>query len=127
LSSEGRNDEKTPPRHKALNSVLERASKGAHRYAVSLAACNGSSRPYNPENQNSPMEHITGIGGIFFKSQDPQRLAAWYREHLGVLSVDGHADFEWREKDRPEQIGQTIWSLFQETQIISVRDRRLSW
>jgi hypothetical protein len=73
------------------------------------------------------MEHITGIGGIFFKSQDPQRLAAWYREHLGVLSVDGHADFEWREKDRPEQIGQTIWSLFQETQIISVRDRRLSW
>jgi predicted enzyme related to lactoylglutathione lyase len=58
------------------------------------------------------MERITGIGGIFFKAQDPQRLAAWYGENLGFSNEDGHTDFEWREKDRPDQIGQTIWSLF---------------
>ena len=27
---------------------------------------------------------VTGIGGIFFKSRDPQALAAWYQAHLGI-------------------------------------------
>lgn len=27
---------------------------------------------------------VLGVGGIFFRSQDPDGLAAWYREHLGV-------------------------------------------
>jgi catechol 2,3-dioxygenase-like lactoylglutathione lyase family enzyme len=29
-------------------------------------------------------ERVTGIGGIFFRAQDPAALAAWYAEHLGV-------------------------------------------
>ena len=58
------------------------------------------------------MEKVTGIGGVFFTAQDPARLAAWYREHLGIQTEDGHADFPWREKDHPEQVGRTVWSLF---------------
>ncbi|KAA1397607.1 VOC family protein [Aeromicrobium ginsengisoli] len=27
---------------------------------------------------------VLGIGGIFFRAQDPERLTAWYRDHLGV-------------------------------------------
>jgi len=27
---------------------------------------------------------VTGIGGIFFRAQDPTALAAWYSTHLGV-------------------------------------------
>src|SRR5213075_390944 len=27
---------------------------------------------------------VTGIGGVFLRSRDPVRLAAWYRENLGV-------------------------------------------
>ena len=27
---------------------------------------------------------VTGIGGLFFRAKDPQALAAWYAEHLGV-------------------------------------------
>ncbi len=27
---------------------------------------------------------VTGIGGLFFRSQDPEALAAWYREMLGI-------------------------------------------
>jgi predicted enzyme related to lactoylglutathione lyase len=27
---------------------------------------------------------ITGVGGIFFKSQDPKALMAWYRDVLGI-------------------------------------------
>lgn len=27
---------------------------------------------------------VLGIGGLFFRAQDPDALTAWYREHLGV-------------------------------------------
>lgn len=27
---------------------------------------------------------VLGIGGLFFRAQDPDALNAWYREHLGV-------------------------------------------
>ncbi len=27
---------------------------------------------------------VLGIGGLFFRARDPDALAAWYREHLGV-------------------------------------------
>ncbi|SIO08839.1 VOC family protein [Vannielia litorea] len=30
------------------------------------------------------MEKVTGIGGVFFRARDPQALAAWYRDHLGI-------------------------------------------
>ncbi len=30
------------------------------------------------------MERVTGIGGVFFRAQDPGHLATWYAEHLGV-------------------------------------------
>jgi predicted enzyme related to lactoylglutathione lyase len=57
-------------------------------------------------------EKVTGIGGIFFRVRDPQRMSAWYREHLGICAKDGHADFVWREHERPNEIGRTVWSVF---------------
>lgn len=27
---------------------------------------------------------VTGIGGLFFRSRDPESLAAWYRDHLAI-------------------------------------------
>jgi glyoxylase I family protein len=30
---------------------------------------------------------VTGIGGVFFRAQDPDALQAWYAQHLG-LTVD---------------------------------------
>ncbi|MBA3879415.1 MAG: glyoxalase [Sphingobium sp.] len=30
------------------------------------------------------MMGVLGIGGLFFRSQDPDGLSAWYREHLGI-------------------------------------------
>ena len=49
------------------------------------------------------MKRVTGIGGIFFKAQDPEKLKAWYQEHLG-LELDsevGGVAFKWREADQP--------------------------
>jgi catechol 2,3-dioxygenase-like lactoylglutathione lyase family enzyme len=63
---------------------------------------------------------VTGVGGFFFKAQNPAKLADWYRAHLGIaLDAAGpgeHApqyhSFQWREKDHPETIGATAFSIF---------------
>jgi predicted enzyme related to lactoylglutathione lyase len=34
---------------------------------------------------------VEGIGGVFFRAQDPKALGAWYRNHLGVGAAEG----EW--------------------------------
>lgn len=66
-----------------------------------------------PESRMSDnTEKVSGIGGIFFKVRDVARMTAWYREHLGICTEDGHADFVWREHDRPDAIGRTVWSVF---------------
>jgi predicted enzyme related to lactoylglutathione lyase len=33
------------------------------------------------------MERVTGIGGVFFRANDPRALSRWYAEHLGVNEV----------------------------------------
>jgi predicted enzyme related to lactoylglutathione lyase len=58
------------------------------------------------------VERVTAIGGIFFKAKDPDTLAAWYRQHLGIDTKDGYTDFPWRDADRPDELGRTVWSLF---------------
>ncbi len=32
--------------------------------------------------------HVSGIGGIFFRAADPKALSAWYRTHLGIDPVN---------------------------------------
>jgi predicted enzyme related to lactoylglutathione lyase len=42
---------------------------------------------------------VLGVGGIFFRSSDPDALAAWYREHLGVgagCAFDADTDY-WHD------------------------------
>ena len=59
------------------------------------------------------MGRVTGIGGIFYRSDAPGELANWYRRHLGVpVSDDGYWSFEWRQADAPDRVGHTVWSLF---------------
>ena len=57
------------------------------------------------------MKRVTGIGGIFFKSNDPKALGAWYRDHLGLEVTNwGGAIFEWGGPGSEQ--GMTIWSAF---------------
>ena len=56
---------------------------------------------------------ITGIGGIFFKSENPEQLYAWYEKHLGFRrnAAKEAVVFPWRaaDKDNPAE---TLFSLF---------------
>lgn len=47
---------------------------------------------------------VTGIGGVFFRADDPEALQAWYREHLGVGAGDA---FVWMQ-----QAGPTVFMPF---------------
>lgn len=58
------------------------------------------------------MERVTGIGGIFFKSNDPEKLKSWYEKHLAIKAEKDGTMFEWRDKDNPDKIGFTVWSVF---------------
>lgn len=58
---------------------------------------------------------VTGIGGIFFKSQDPQGTSQWYGENLG-LAIDGFGSpFEFRNANRPDEINYLRWSPKEDT------------
>ena len=57
------------------------------------------------------MKRVTGIGGIFFKSPNPERLGAWYRSHLGMdVGEWGGAIFPWGGPGG--EPGMTLWRPF---------------
>ncbi len=58
------------------------------------------------------MKRVTGIGGIFFKCQDPDSLRNWYRDHLGLVTNQYGSLFEFRLNDDPEKKGYLQWSTF---------------
>ncbi|MFQ5552363.1 MAG: VOC family protein [Thermoplasmata archaeon] len=59
------------------------------------------------------MKRVTGIGGVFFKAQDPEELKAWYVRHLGLPArTEGDVIFEWREREEPDRKGATVWGPF---------------
>jgi predicted enzyme related to lactoylglutathione lyase len=60
------------------------------------------------------MKRVTGIGGIFFKSDDPERLYRWYEKHLGIVR-EPHgqgAAFHWQEPNDAGKDGLTAWAIF---------------
>jgi len=50
------------------------------------------------------MQKVTGIGGVFFRARDPEGLAAWYRDHLGI---DPISEALWQQ-----QAGGTVFAPF---------------
>ncbi len=61
------------------------------------------------------MKRVTGIGGIFFKTKDPQKLREWYNKHLGLDTGQWGTTFEWRQADEGTKKGFTQWSPFSDS------------
>ncbi|KFB08305.1 hypothetical protein EL18_02555 [Nitratireductor basaltis] len=49
-------------------------------------------------------QKANGIGGIFFRARNPQKLGEWYREHLGV---GGECEGVWQQES-----GYTVFAPF---------------
>jgi predicted enzyme related to lactoylglutathione lyase len=58
------------------------------------------------------MRRVTGVGGIFFKCEDPDKIKAWYADHLGFQTDQWGTNFEWRQASDPQKKGFTQWSPF---------------
>ncbi|MBS4027303.1 MAG: VOC family protein [Ignavibacteriales bacterium] len=58
------------------------------------------------------MNRVTGIGGIFFKCDNPEQQKEWYRKHLGIESDQYGATFEWLDINNPDKKCTTVWSPF---------------
>jgi glyoxylase I family protein len=55
---------------------------------------------------DSPTEHgtqkVLGIGGLFFRSENPERLAKWYEANLGISPVPiSHGQKPWHQEAGP--------------------------
>ncbi|HNZ43102.1 MAG TPA: VOC family protein [Bacteroidales bacterium] len=64
---------------------------------------------------SSQPRKVTGIGGIFFKCQNPEKVKTWYKTHLGFQTDEYGMRFEWLESSDTSKKGSTQWSVFNET------------
>lgn len=55
------------------------------------------------------MGKVTGIGGVFFKADDPEKLYQWYEKYLGIKREGGYVGFRWSDDCED---GMTTWSIF---------------
>lgn len=67
----------------------------------------------NPAASAGTTPKVTGIGGIFFFSDNPQETKEWYAKNLGFEMNDwGACSFEFRDVNKPEEIGSLQWTPF---------------
>jgi len=54
------------------------------------------------QSEGAEMEKVTGIGGFFFRANDPKALTKWYADHLGVgLVPSNYNESPWRQEAGP--------------------------
>jgi predicted enzyme related to lactoylglutathione lyase len=66
--------------------------------------------PTASTNETTPK--VTGIGGIFFFSDNPKETKEWYAKNLGLEVNDWGSTFESRNLNNPDEINQLQWSPF---------------
>lgn len=92
-----------------------------------LTSCNQATKKTNTmandknqtENSTSPIDtttpKVTGIGGIFFYSDNPDKTKEWYTKNLGVeINNWGSSSFESRNIDNPDKINSLQWKPFKQ-------------
>jgi predicted enzyme related to lactoylglutathione lyase len=89
-----------------------------------LASCNSTNKKTNKmeeqknqtDNSTSPVDttpKVTGIGGIFFFSDNPKETKEWYAKNLGLeINEWGSSSFESRNINRPDEINSLQWKPF---------------
>src|SRR5207245_11704403 len=69
----------------------------------------------HPKDHTSRTTRVTGIGGVFFKAEDPGKLISLYTNHLGIKPESEGSSakmLQWREKDDAKRVGYTVSGQF---------------
>lgn len=66
----------------------------------------------NTASTNSTTPKVTGIGGIFFFSDNPKEAREWYAKNLGLDTNDYGSTFEFRNLHKPDEVNVLQWSPF---------------
>ena len=89
-----------------------------------LTSCNQANKKTNKMDQqkneakntastNDTTPRVTGIGGIFFYSDNLKETKEWYIKNLGIEINDwGSSSFESRNVKRPDEINSLQWKPF---------------
>lgn len=64
------------------------------------------------ESQSDLTPKVTGIGGIFFFADEPDKTKEWYAQNLGLKVNQWGSSFEFRNAHRPDEINYLQWSPF---------------
>ncbi|MFI5203234.1 MAG: VOC family protein [Flavobacteriales bacterium] len=91
--------------------------------AMIMTSCNSENKKNNEiadtpkkEAVTSPVKDttpkVTGIGGIFFFSDNPNATKEWYAKNLGLETNEWGSTFEFRNTNRPDEINYLAWSPF---------------
>jgi glyoxylase I family protein len=54
------------------------------------------------------MQRVTGIGGVFFRAENPAELGQWYKDHLGIDLVPA----DYGQKSWEQEAGATVFAPF---------------
>lgn len=66
----------------------------------------------NASSTNDTAPKVTGIGGIFFFSDNPKEAKEWYSKNLGLETNEYGSTFETRSVNNPDEINLLQWSPF---------------
>lgn len=60
------------------------------------------------------MNRVTGLGGIFFQSDNAENLYPWHEKYLGIIRSPDGSDVAFHRRDAadPQEKGMTVWSVF---------------
>ncbi|MCB0807118.1 MAG: VOC family protein [Bacteroidales bacterium] len=56
---------------------------------------------------------VTGLGGFFITSPDPEKTKKWFEENLGLPCDEYGHMFKWRDHKNPEMEGNTQFGVFE--------------
>jgi glyoxylase I family protein len=54
------------------------------------------------------MQHVTGIGGLFFRAKDPASIGQWYKKNFGIDLVPS----DYIQKPWSQEAGPTVFAPF---------------
>lgn len=67
----------------------------------------------NTSASNDTTPKVTGIGGVFFYSDDVKKTKEWYTQNLGIEMNDwGSSSFESRDINHPDVVNSLQWKPF---------------